>query len=174
MLGGNITVKSEPSKGSVFTVTIAMRVQEQERDTAIESEDPESVAAIEGKKILLVEDNEINLEIETEILEDLGFKVDTAVNGKFAVDAVKKAQPNEYSFILMDIQMPIMDGHEATAEIRGLPDPARASVPIIALSANALESDKRISMETGMNAHLNKPLDVPLLLKTVHKILAAS
>ena len=174
MLGGNITVKSEPSKGSVFTVTIAMRVQEQERDTAIESEDPESVAAIEGKKILLVEDNEINLEIETEILEDLGFKVDTAVNGKFAVDAVKKAQPNEYSFILMDIQMPIMDGHEATAEIRGLPDPARASVPIIALSANALESDKRISMETGMNAHLNKPLDVPLLLKTVNKILAAS
>ena len=174
MLGGNVTVKSEPSKGSVFTVTIAMRVQEQERDTAIESEDPESVAAIEGKKILVVEDNEINLEIETEILEDLGFKVDTAVNGKFAVDAVKKAQPNEYSFILMDIQMPIMDGHEATAEIRGLPDPARASVPIIALSANALESDKRISMETGMNAHLNKPLDVPLLLKTVHKILAAS
>ena len=74
----------------------------------------------------------------------------------------------------MDIQMPIMDGHEATAEIRGLPDPARASVPIIALSANALESDKRISMETGMNAHLNKPLDVPLLLKTVNKILAAS
>ncbi len=124
-----------------------------------------------NQKILLVEDNEINLEIETELLSGLGLIIDTAENGKDAIEKVASSTPNEYSLILMDIQMPIMDGWQAAKAIRELDNPALARIPIIALSANAFESDKRASIESGMNAHLPKPLDIPYLLETVAKIL---
>ena len=115
--------------------------------------------------------NEINLEIEQEILEDIGFVIDTAQNGRQAVDRITECRSDEYALILMDIQMPVMDGRQATKEIRGLPDKAKASVPVIALSANAFESDRKLSLEYGLDEHLTKPLDIPNLLKTVSLVL---
>lgn len=101
------------------------------------------------------------------MLQDAGFKVDTAVNGLIAVDKVKNSKPGDYALVLMDIQMPIMDGRQATAAIRKLKNQKLAHIPIIALSANAFESDKKISMEIGMDAHLTKPIDVPTLIQTI-------
>ena len=124
-----------------------------------------------NQQILLVEDNEINLEIENEILGDLGFVIDTASNGKIAVEKVKNSKPGDYVLILMDIQMPIMDGREAARQIRRLENYELAHIPIIALSADAYESDKRLSIECGMDAHLTKPIDVALLLETIAKIM---
>ena len=118
-----------------------------------------------------MEDNEINLEIEMELLQDLGFRIESAENGKCAVDRIAAAVPGEFGLILMDIQMPVMNGWEAARAIRALEDPALSAIPIIALSANAFESDKRTSQESGINAHLTKPFDVPLLLETIKNIL---
>ena len=120
-------------------------------------------------KILLVEDNMINLNIETEILRELGFTIETAENGSIAVEKLANSAPGDFDLILMDIQMPVMDGRQATEAIRKLENPLLANIPIIALSANAFESDKRMSIESGMNAHLTKPMDVPLLLETISK-----
>ncbi|MDE6585737.1 MAG: response regulator, partial [Clostridia bacterium] len=168
IMGGTISVDSVEGKGSKFTVSIAFRICNSDKlpEGTFEETD------LTGKRILLVEDNEMNLEIETEILEDYGFLVDTAKNGKISVDKVTASEAGYYALILMDIQMPVMNGWEATAAIRHLPDPDLAQIPIIALSANALESDKRASIETGMDAHLAKPLDVPLLIKTIAKVLS--
>lgn len=169
MMGGDITVESEVGKGSVFTVTMLLKRRNAAPARSAKSAD--DAIDLHGKKVLLVEDSEINLEIETEMLQDIGLVVDCAENGQLAVDAVKASAPGEYSFILMDIQMPVMDGRTAAREIRSLNDPAHADIPIIALSANAFESDKRMSMEVGMDAHLTKPIDIPLLVKTVKRTL---
>lgn len=163
-MGGTITAESQVGVGSIFTVNLSFKLP-QKKETASETDDVEEF--INGKKILLVEDNEINLEIETELLEDLGLIVEPAENGKIAVDKMSVAKPDEYLFVLMDIQMPVMDGWQATEGIRALPDPAIANIPIIALSANAFESDKRLSAKNGMNAHLNKPIHIPTLLHAV-------
>lgn len=167
MMGGQIDIESTPGKGSTFTVTISMRIQEQPLSFSNGNED--TLSQLMDHKILLVEDNEINLEIETEILQGLGFIIETAVNGSIAVEKIKNAQPDEFALVLMDIQMPVMDGLEATRAIRSLADPLLSGIPIIALSANAFESDKRKSIENGMNAHLTKPVDIPLLLETIVK-----
>ena len=118
-----------------------------------------------------MEDNEINLEIETEILKEIGFLVETAENGSIAVEKVKNSKPGEFQLILMDIQMPVMDGRQAAEAIRSLNDPQLSRIPIIALSADAYESDKRMSMESGMDDHLPKPVDVPLLLEAIGRVL---
>lgn len=167
ILGGTIDIESEVGKGSTFTVTFKFRIIE---NAAPDDTNRENViASILNSKILLVEDNEINLEIETEILSELGFTVDTAENGKIAVDKIKNSAEGEYALVLMDIQMPVMDGRKATEEIRRLENPALSGIPIIALSANALSSDRQLSIECGMNAHLAKPLDIPILLETMAK-----
>ena len=170
MMGGDIEVKSEVGKGSVFTVTMLLKRRDVSPARSAKSAD-DAMPDLRGKKVLLVEDSEINIEIETEMLQDIGLIVDCAENGQIAVDTVKASSPGEYSFILMDIQMPVMDGRTAASEIRKLDDPVLSDIPIIALSANAFESDKRMSMEVGMNAHLTKPIDVPLLVKTVKRTL---
>ncbi len=157
MMGGTIKAQSTVGKGSVFTVTVSFRLQQK---TKAAKECENSTDELRGKTILLVEDNEINLEIETDILQDMGFCVDTAENGQIAVDKVAASRVGDYDLILMDIQMPVMDGLQATANIRKLQNPSLARIPIIALSANAFESDKRTSMEIGMDAHLTKPLNV--------------
>lgn len=167
MMGGHIDVKSTPGKGSTFTVTLRLRIQEQPLSFSNGNED--TLSQIMDRKILLVEDNEINLEIETEILQGLGFIIETAVNGSIAVEKIKNAQPGEFALVLMDIQMPVMDGLEATRAIRNLNNPLLSEIPVIALSANAFESDRRMSIESGMNAHLTKPIDIPLLLETIVK-----
>ena len=120
----------------------------------------------------MVEDNEVNTEIEVELLENLGFIMDTAENGSIAVEKVRVSRPGDYALILMDIQMPVMDGYEAARSIRAMDNPHQASLPIVALSANAFDEDRRMSMESGMNAHLAKPLDVTELLKLIWKILS--
>lgn len=160
---GTIDVTSEVGKGSTFTVTVALRPQTAAPQTG--------GAGRPDGKVLIVEDNEINLEIETEILTDLGFAVDTAENGKIAVEKIEAAADDEYAFVLMDLQMPVMDGWTASRAIRGLKNPKKAALPIIALSANAFESDVRKSIEAGINEHLSKPMDVPVLLETVKKVL---
>ena len=118
-----------------------------------------------------MEDNEINREIETELLQDVGFTIDEAVNGAIAVEKVRASAPGEYDLILMDIQMPVMDGWQAAQAIRGLANPALASIPIVALSANVFQSDINKSLDSGMEAHLTKPIDIPALLKTIERIL---
>ena len=169
LMGGSIHVDSTVGCGSTFTVTLRLPIQDQPLSADSATED--ILTQLLNQKILLVEDNEINLEIETELLSGLGLIIDTAENGKDAIEKVASSTPNEYSLILMDIQMPIMDGWQAAKAIRELDNPALARIPIIALSANAFESDKRASIESGMNAHLPKPLDIPYLLETVAKIL---
>ncbi len=170
MMGGSIDVESKPGKGSCFTITLSLRLlnavdEERER---IDVEPEKQTAA--GSRILLVEDNEINQEIETELLESAGFIVDTAVNGMVAVEKVQQAKEGYYRLILMDIQMPVMDGYQAASMIRGLESQGNLRVPIIALSANALEADRRKAMESGMDAHMAKPLDVSLLLEKIKEM----
>ncbi len=169
MMGGRIEVKSNAGKGSRFTVTLRLRIQEQPLSISNGNED--TLSQLMNHKILLVEDNEINLEIETEILQGLGFVTETAENGSTAVEKIKEAAPGEFALVLMDIQMPVMDGLQATQLIRKIENPDLARIPIIALSANAFESDRKMSIESGMNAHLTKPIDVPLLLETLVKTL---
>ncbi len=167
-MGGEISVDSEVGVGSTFVVTLRLRTIH--RSFANDFDREEIISAIKQKKILLVEDNEINMEIETELLGEMGFLIDGAENGQIAVDKIKNASYGEYALILMDIQMPVMDGRSAASAIRRLEHPL-SGIPIIALSADAFESDKRKSMECGMDDHLAKPLDVPLLLETIVKIM---
>ena len=126
-----------------------------------------TAADLKGKKLLLVEDNELNREIALEILKEAGFVVDTAEDGAVAVQKIKQAAPGQYDLILMDIQMPNLDGYEATRQIRALPDAKKASIPIFAMTANAFEEDRQNALEAGMNGHIAKPLDVPHLLRVL-------
>ena len=165
MMQGSIDVESTLGVGSTFTATLRLRIQNQTDPVFADSN--EVLQRLFDQKILLVEDNEINLEIETEMLEELGFLIDTAENGSIAVEKIRNAKPGEYALILMDIQMPVMDGRAATRAIRSLEDPELSHIPIIALTADAFESDRLKSIECGMDAHLTKPIDVPVLLETI-------
>ena len=168
-MGGALEVRSEPGQGSTFTATLHLRRQARQAAAGPGGEGLPSLG--EGRRILLVEDNEINREIETELLQDVGFTIDEAVNGAIAVEKVRASAPGEYDLILMDIQMPVMDGWQAAQAIRGLANPALASIPIVALSANVFQSDINKSLDSGMEAHLTKPIDIPALLKTIERIL---
>ena len=149
------------------------------KKTLVECCDPEAAGAApeagkadySGRKILLVEDNEMNREIACEILEEYGFVIDTAEDGTIAVEKMEKAQPGQYDVILMDIQMPLMDGYEATRRIRAMSDPAIAGIPIIAMTANAFEEDRQLALAAGMNEHIAKPIDIPKLMKTLAEVL---
>ena len=129
---------------------------------------------LSGKKILLVEDNELNQEIARTILEEVGLIIDTADDGTEAVERIKTVPAGTYDLILMDIQMPVMDGYEATRAIRALDDPARANIPIVAMTANAFEEDRQRAFDAGMNGHVPKPIDIPKLMETLQMILADS
>ena len=132
---------------------------------------PEKDADFEGRHILLVEDNELNREIAQEILREYGFRVDTAENGAVAVEKVSTAAPGSYDLVLMDVQMPIMDGYTATRQIRALDDPALAGIPILAMTANAFDEDRRNALESGMSGFLSKPIVIGDLVQELHKIL---
>lgn len=170
-MGGTIEAQSTLGVGSRFTVTLRLRTHNHPSADSMSMDD--ILTRLSGQKILLVEDNEINLEIETALLEGMGFQVDTAVDGQIAVEIMEKSNPGEYALILMDIQMPVMNGHQAARAIRSFKNEALSRVPIIALSADAFESDRRKSIESGMDAHLPKPIDVPVLLETMAKTLQA-
>ena len=132
---------------------------------------PEEDADFKDRHILLVEDNELNREIAQEILREYGFRVDTAENGAVAVEKVRTAAPGSYDLVLMDVQMPVMDGYTATRQIRALKDPALAKIPILAMTANAFDEDRRNAMESGMNGFLSKPIVIGDLVQELHKIL---
>lgn len=172
MLGGEVEVRSEPGKGSAFSVTLTLRLAGDWKPSAR----PEPVTSHTTRpqswgKVLAVEDNELNMELVRELLEAEGFQVDTAWNGLEALERMKTARPGEYAVILMDIQMPVMDGYEATRAIRALADPEVARVPIVAVSANSFEEDKRRSSESGMNAHIAKPVDISELVQVIEGLL---
>ena len=170
MMSGRITCESRQGVGSTFFVTVPFRLQTEE-DIAAESSQEQHAEAVDfnGKKVLLVEDNELNREIALDILENEGILVETAVNGEEAVRAVSEKGTDYYDFVLMDIQMPVMNGYEATTKIRKLyPD---AVLPIIALSANAFEEDRQKSIAAGMNDHVAKPIKVDELKSVMAKFL---
>nr|WP_253288536.1 response regulator [Blautia sp. MSJ-19] len=135
-----------------------------------EKQEPVS-ADFTGKKVLLVEDNALNREIAVEILQEVGLTVDTANDGDVAVEKLRGAAENQYDLVLMDVQMPKLDGYTATREIRTLDNPFVANIPIIAMTANAFEEDKRKSFEAGMDGHLSKPIEIPKLIETLASIL---
>lgn len=168
MMDGTIDVYSKVGEGSQFTVTVCFRLSEDKNADACR----DHVNIESGKKtILMVDDNEINLEIGVELLKDAGYSVDTATDGSIAVEKLKNARPGTFGLILMDLQMPVMNGFDAAKAIRGLPDQAMANIPIVALSANALKEDKTMALNSGMNAHLSKPIDVEQLYGLVRQML---
>ncbi len=169
MMSGDLDLYSVPGEGSRFTVTLRLRIQ------SSQAMEPEKlgqalIQAMGSRKLLLVDDNQINLEIETELLEEAGFQVETAENGLEAVNKLQ-AVPDRYGLVLMDIQMPVMNGYEAARAIRSMDDPACSGIPIIALSANAFEEDRYQSRESGMNAHMAKPADIPKLMELMGQVL---
>ena len=170
MMGGTISVKSKLGEGSEFTVELALEPFEPEEDTA--ETDEMQYAALNGKRVLLIEDNAINAEIATIILEQYGIVVDHAENGQIGADKVKTAETGYYSAVLMDIQMPVMNGYQATRAIRSLPGAYCRTLPIIAMSANAYDEDIQASLTSGMNAHIAKPFQLDDLIKTLYRYMA--
>ena len=168
MMGGRITVKSEQGKGSEFTISLRFPIGEAKTE---QTPPAAKASAFTGKKLLVVEDNELNLEIASTLLKEAGFEVDTAENGKIAVEKVEAASADRYNLILMDIQMPEMDGYEATRRIRALPDTKKAALPIVAMTANAFEDDRKNALRAGMNGHIAKPLDIPKLFQVLSELL---
>lgn len=168
MMGGRITVKSEQGKGSEFTISLRFPIGEAKTE---QTPPAAKASAFTGKKLLVVEDNELNLEIASTLLKEAGFEVDTAENGKIAVEKVEAASADRYDLILMDIQMPEMDGYEATRRIRALPDAKKAALPIVAMTANAFEDDRKNALHAGMNGHIAKPLDIQKLFQVLSELL---
>ena len=168
MMGGGITVKSEQGKGSEFTISLRFPIGEAKTE---QTPPAAKASAFTGKKLLVVEDNELNLEIASTLLKEAGFEVDTAENGKVAVEKVEAASADRYDLILMDIQMPEMDGYEATRRIRALPDAEKAALPIVAMTANAFEDDRKNALRAGMNGHIAKPLDIQKLFQILSELL---
>ena len=150
------------------TLVSVMNETEPEKEESIL---PATAEELRGKRILLVEDNELNREIATELLTESGFVIETAEDGSIAVDMVQKSDPGYYDLILMDVQMPIMNGYEATKAIRKLENPALANIPVVAMTANAFDEDRKNAMDSGMNAHVAKPINVDMLMGVISDML---
>ena len=173
MMNGTINVKSRPGEGTEVTVRLELRLAEHvgavKKDTSRNTEKPPRKS-----RILLVEDNDLNQEIAATLLTEAGFEVEVAENGQIALDMLTVSEPNYYGVILMDIQMPVMNGYEATKRIRALDNEAHRGIPILAMTANAFEEDKKAALQSGMNGHLAKPIDIDKLLETLEELLEVS
>ncbi len=171
LMGGTIEVFSEPDKGTEFVVQFTFKLKEQDQPEQPTGTDVTFADNFSGKRLLLVEDNELNMEIAQELLCEAGFLVETARNGQIAVEMVRNSTAGYYDVILMDIQMPVMDGYQASREIRSMKIKELAEIPIIALTANTFDEDKKEALSNGMNAHIAKPIDVEVLYETLKNIL---
>ncbi|MCI6156013.1 MAG: ATP-binding protein [Erysipelotrichaceae bacterium] len=171
LMHGTIEVESEQGVGTKFTVTLDHRIARKE-EIKVEEEEikDKDIVSYKGKRILLAEDNELNTEIAVTILEEAGFIVEHAENGQVCVDMIKNAKIGYYDLVLMDIQMPVMDGYKAKETIRAINNP-RCDIPIIAMTANAFDEDKRKAYVIGMDGHIAKPINIPQLLETISKVL---
>ena len=175
MMYGTIEVESKQGEGSKFTVTLEYRIADKsyyERATE-KSSDMDETDRISGKHILLAEDNDLNAEIAEFILEDMGLMVDRVEDGVQCVSRIEQKPVGTYDLILMDIQMPNMDGYKATEVIRGLSDKDKATIPIIAMTANAFEEDRKKALAKGMNGHIAKPVDAEKVEKTICSVLGS-
>ena len=172
LLGGTINVESELGKGSTFTVTLKHKIADESYYVKKYMEEPGTGSEIlEGRNILLAEDNDLNAEIAEAILESAGLKIERVEDGIQCVNRIEKMLADTYDMILMDIQMPKMDGYKATQAIRNLPDKDKACIPIIAMTANAFEEDKREAIAAGMNGHIAKPIQVDKLLSMLAEVI---
>ena len=172
LLGGTIQVESELGKGSTFTVTLKLKIADESYYENRQIENPEKGTEIlEGRNILIAEDNDLNAEIAEAVLKRAGLKTERVVNGIQCVNMITKMPAGTYDMILMDIQMPEMDGYEAARAIRQLPDREKACIPIIAMTANAFEEDKKDAMAAGMNGHMAKPIQVEQLLSMLAEMM---
>jgi len=171
LMGGTIEVTSQKGVGTTFVVTLSHKIAENKG--SVVSDDSGIVSAdFTGKRVLLAEDNDLNAEIAIEILSDMGLTVDRAEDGVQCVAMMSRTDSGNYDAILMDVQMPNLNGYDATRAIRRLPDPAKAGIPILAMTANAFDEDKREAARSGMNGHLSKPIDVAELTNALARILA--
>ena len=175
LMGGTIEVITSPGSGTEMIIRLKLQFATEE-DVAREGEANQAFAEGEGsplagKRLLLVEDNDINREIAMIILAEEGFEIETASNGKQALEMVATSQPGYFDAVLMDIQMPVMDGYEATRAIRALDDPQLSRIPILAMTANAFKEDEEAARDAGMQAHIAKPLDVPKMMATIAGVL---
>lgn len=171
MMGGTIEVESQLGCGTKMTVVLPFELASEKQILEEKQKEKEKISDnILGKRVLLAEDNELNAEIAMTVLKENGLKAERAANGKQCIEMLKKMPEDYYDMILMDIQMPEMDGYEATKLIRNLDD-ARADIPIVAMTANAFEEDRQKALESGMNAHVSKPVDMNMLFKVMTQIL---